>query len=436
MKNTFLYPFFKEINWKERIIILSYLNGVDLSKFSIVSRGCFLACKREEKYRKGNKSRSNNKNNTSNLIQFLPRGRRRIPDCRPTLVSYPRSGNSLVRRLIESNSGYITGSDTRYNRTLSASLLEYGYQGEGIIDDSVIIVKSHYPERPGYVKYKTSNVILVVRNPFDAIESYFHMGFTNTHNKTLSSSSRQLLAYLYDDFVKFEAKVWTSFHKYWLEQQRKNDISLFVVRFEDLININRNNSSSSSSIATDLTKDMINFCKSAYTKYLPFPPLTQCNTSHISSSSASKSISDNNASSAITSSGPGYAARTGKIGGALEYMSRKNVTDIIEETGHLLQTFGYVIDGLNGNDTQEEKEEEHHTTLSLIPCSVLPSMDILTDTNTSNQHGIGSIENRKGIWINEEYDVRAVDDLHRYGRKITQLRKSLTKGDTEPLETS
>ena len=51
MKNTYLYPFFKEINWKERVIILSYLNDIDLLKFGIVSRGCFLACKREEKCR-------------------------------------------------------------------------------------------------------------------------------------------------------------------------------------------------------------------------------------------------------------------------------------------------------------------------------------------------------------------------------------------------
>lgn len=61
-----------------------------------------------------------------------------------------------------------------------------GYRGEGITDESVWIVKSHFPERYGFIRYFVSRVILVVRNPFDAIESYFHMGFTNTHNKNLS----------------------------------------------------------------------------------------------------------------------------------------------------------------------------------------------------------------------------------------------------------
>ena len=38
----------------------------------------------------------------------------------------------------------------------------------------------------GYLKFSTKRVVLVIRNPFDAIESYFHMGMTNTHDKNLS----------------------------------------------------------------------------------------------------------------------------------------------------------------------------------------------------------------------------------------------------------
>ena len=65
------------------------------------------------------------------------------------LTSYPRSGNSFVRKLLEEMSGIITGSDSRPNRPLTAQLVEYGYCGEGITDNSVWIVKSHYPERTG-----------------------------------------------------------------------------------------------------------------------------------------------------------------------------------------------------------------------------------------------------------------------------------------------
>jgi hypothetical protein len=103
------------------------------------------------------------------------------------LVSYPRSGNSYVRKLLELTTGIVTGSDSRPNRALTSSLLRFGYKGEGITDQSVWIVKSHYPERLGYIRVPVGRVILVVRNPFDAIESYFHMGMTNSHDKILSA---------------------------------------------------------------------------------------------------------------------------------------------------------------------------------------------------------------------------------------------------------
>ena len=59
-------------------------------------------------------------------------------------------------------------------------------KGEGITDSSVWFIKTHYPERHGYKIYGIDRCILIIRNPFDAIESYFHMAMTNTHNKTLT----------------------------------------------------------------------------------------------------------------------------------------------------------------------------------------------------------------------------------------------------------
>jgi hypothetical protein len=40
------------------------------------------------------------------------------------LVSYPRSGNSLLRTLLERTTGVVTGSDTRPDRALSKELAE------------------------------------------------------------------------------------------------------------------------------------------------------------------------------------------------------------------------------------------------------------------------------------------------------------------------
>jgi hypothetical protein len=59
--------------------------------------------------------------------RFLCRG---LNHQKVLLVSYPRSGNSFLRRLLESSLGIVTGSDSRPNRTLAESLLRCGFKGE------------------------------------------------------------------------------------------------------------------------------------------------------------------------------------------------------------------------------------------------------------------------------------------------------------------
>lgn len=59
--------------------------------------------------------------------RFLCRG---LNQQKVLLVSYPRSGNSFLRRLLESSLGVVTGSDSRPNRTLAESLLKCGFKGK------------------------------------------------------------------------------------------------------------------------------------------------------------------------------------------------------------------------------------------------------------------------------------------------------------------
>lgn len=49
---------------------------------------------------------------------------------RVAIVSYPRSGNSLMRGLLEKITGVYTGCDTRPDRSLSQELQQYGMKGE------------------------------------------------------------------------------------------------------------------------------------------------------------------------------------------------------------------------------------------------------------------------------------------------------------------
>ncbi len=108
------------------------------------------------------------------------------------LASYPSSGNTWLRYLIEGASGYFTGS--MYN---DVSIANKGYYGEGVAYDSgmTVAVKSHgfttgansllaidpstsQDERRrlyNHMKELKQTAILLIRNPFRAIIGHRHL---------------------------------------------------------------------------------------------------------------------------------------------------------------------------------------------------------------------------------------------------------------------
>jgi hypothetical protein len=165
-----------ELCWAELSQVVACLTLRELWVLGCCNRSAFIMFLRERSLRKCKKYGSLS-------TRFLSR----LSDHdKIALISYPRSGNSFLRKLIEQEFNIVTGSDSRPNRTLAAHLLEFGYQGEAITDNSVWVVKSHYPERLGYIRFPVKRMVVVIRNPYDAIESYFYMGMTNTHDKSLT----------------------------------------------------------------------------------------------------------------------------------------------------------------------------------------------------------------------------------------------------------
>jgi len=85
--------------------------------------------------------------------------------------SFPRSGNSFLRRLLEQISGLSTGATVSMHTATSLQIM--GMKGEGISDDRVWIVKAHHPlllEQAA--PYECNKVICCVRNPLDVFPSY------------------------------------------------------------------------------------------------------------------------------------------------------------------------------------------------------------------------------------------------------------------------
>jgi Sulfotransferase domain len=167
------------------------------------------------------------------LLRFYSKGETMFLPGTTLLASYPRSGNTLLRSLLEATTTFVTGSDTRPDRTLSLALADqHDLVGEGVISPSQApLVKTHWPERIGFRRYVAQRVVLLVRNPFDAIDSYWNLNATNTHTEKVAEEVYEQHVDFYYQLVLNEMKVWTTFLDYWSSK----DMDVLWMRYEDLI---------------------------------------------------------------------------------------------------------------------------------------------------------------------------------------------------------
>ena len=120
---------------------------------------------------------------------------------RVALASFPRSGNTWIRFMLEATTGEKTGS--RYqDRILPRS-------SEGIV------IKTHEIDSHRY-----TDAIHLIRNPFDAIDSYFYFRREIAGEDDLS----------WDEHVEFSVFKWYEHTAHWFQA----NCSLFRIRYEDL----------------------------------------------------------------------------------------------------------------------------------------------------------------------------------------------------------
>lgn len=135
-----------------------------------------------------------------------------------------------MRSTLEKVTGIVTGSDCNIQLKLNLELMERGLAGEGLVDERVWIIKTHYPERYMSSRYLANRVIMAVRSPLDAITSLFHMIGSGTHDCSIADEDFEKNAQMWNAWIIQEAQIWKEFHDYWMEQKTP----IHIIRYEDL----------------------------------------------------------------------------------------------------------------------------------------------------------------------------------------------------------
>src|SRR5690242_8678833 len=88
--------------------------------------------------------------------------------------------------------------------------------------------------------FEFDRIILVVRNPFDALESMFNLYLTNSHNKSIENDEYRRLAQEWEGFINDIIPEWNRFHDYWYNYALLNNVPFYIVRYEDLLSDTKN----------------------------------------------------------------------------------------------------------------------------------------------------------------------------------------------------
>ncbi|TNV78443.1 hypothetical protein FGO68_gene573 [Halteria grandinella] len=153
---------------------------------------------------------------------------------RTVFASFPRSGNSFLRRFLEQISGIHTGADVRVDGTLNLQMC--GLIGEGHVGvDDVWICKSHFALDQELCKEFTANkAIILFRNPLDVIISYTHLQNMASHSLTCKERYDKEFPEYWEWFVRVVDEALRDF--YHVNMARlATSIPTYIVRYEDVV---------------------------------------------------------------------------------------------------------------------------------------------------------------------------------------------------------
>lgn len=153
------------------------------------------------------------------------------------LTSFPRSGNSFLRRTTEKLTGIASGSVmpmAPFNMAMPLQLV--GYNGEGHTDDRVFCVKAHHPLELGFKTYNATKTVVCIRNPLDVFPSYAALSNTNSHDNRPDFEIHSEYPEWWTWFVKLQTGLMKRFFTTILKDCQENKQNpLYIIRYEDMV---------------------------------------------------------------------------------------------------------------------------------------------------------------------------------------------------------
>lgn len=150
-------------------------------------------------------------------------------------TSFPRSGNSMVRKHLQDITGIYTGDHTTPTFTCDLQLELNGLAGLGLADHRAWIIKSHTPMNHNFEDFVVNKMICCIRNPYDTIMSRLSFACSWAHSKRIMCEDTQKNMDYIIDYGYKSIDYWVKFHDWWIVEAKKMNIPVYFFRYEDVI---------------------------------------------------------------------------------------------------------------------------------------------------------------------------------------------------------
>nr|XP_019050039.1 hypothetical protein I302_00460 [Kwoniella bestiolae CBS 10118]OCF28969.1 hypothetical protein I302_00460 [Kwoniella bestiolae CBS 10118] len=155
---------------------------------------------------------------------------------RTALASFPRSGNTFTRELVEHSTGYFT-TDVFCNSPHWYKFHQEYFEEACEHPENNLLVKTHAPEFTSYgdddaewlpLVEEFERIVQVVRNPLDSLWSFWHF-LRNDLNHTSRIAGIDLLGLHHLSELDLMAHAWVQHTEYWMNLDKPR----VMVRYED-----------------------------------------------------------------------------------------------------------------------------------------------------------------------------------------------------------